>query len=342
MGLPPKPQGPPMPQIHMQPQAFNVDFNQLYNAHKPAGSAALLGELEHETKSTALSLVFVDFLPINPMLAGDVALQLEPLVLEMGKVKKLDLVLRSTGGVAEFPWRIVSVLRAFCEEFEVIVPRSAMSGATHIAISADNLVMTPLSALGSVDPTRNHLLLPRDPQGNPIPASVQDLRHCLEFIKKHVKEEEMGSIVPSLFTQVHPLAIGAIEQSYELSRLITSKVLATRNKKLEPKHVKEISDQLAGKYFSHGYPISRAEVETDLKLPMTKAEPGDSLFKAIESLNSLYTGVFEKAQPVPGPVPLSFRVTGFIETAKSRRVLCQVFGPDQRPLAGSWLSDKNS
>ncbi|HKV25540.1 MAG TPA: hypothetical protein VJN93_13175 [Candidatus Acidoferrum sp.] len=342
MEISPKPPAPQIPQIQMQPQAFNVDFSQLYNANKPTGTAAALKALQNETKSSVLSLVFVDFLPINPMLAGDVALQLEPIVLEMGKVKKLDLVLRSTGGLAEFPWRIVSVLRAFCEDFEVIVPRSAMSGATHIAIAADNLVMTPLSALGSVDPTRNHPLLPRDPQGNPTPASVQDLRHCIEFIKKHVKPDEIGPIVPHLFSHVHPLAVGAIEQSYELARLITHKVLGTRRKKLEEKHVEEIAEQLAGKYFSHGYPISRSEVETDLRLPMTKAEPGDDLFKTIEALNSAYTGAFEKQQPVPGPVPLTFRVTGFVETEKSRRVLCQVFGPDQRPLAGSWISDANS
>ena len=217
-----------------------------------------------------------------------------------------------------------------------------MSGATHIAIAADNLIMSPLSALGSVDPTRNHPLLPRDPQGNPIPASVQDLRHCIAFLKKHIKDAEIGHAVAQLFSHVHPLAIGAIEQSYELSRLITNRVLGTRNKKLPPKQVEEIVDRLAGEYFSHGYPISRGEVETDLQLPITKTNPGDGLFGAIEGLNSLYTGVFDRQQPVPGPVPLTFRITGFVETIKSRRVLCQVFGPNQQPLAGSWVSDTNS
>ncbi len=263
MGIPPQPQP--------QPQAFNIDFNALFNANKPAGTKTLLDVLTTERKGVMLALAFVDFLPVNPMLAGDVSLQLEPIVIEIGKVQKINLVLRSTGGFAEFPWRIVSILRGFCDEFEAIVPRAAMSGATHIAIAADNLVMSPLSALGSVDPTRNHPLLPRDPHGNPIPASVQDLRHCLEFVKRSVPKRELGPIVGQLFSHVNPLAIGAIEQSYELSRLITTKVLGTRKVKLPPKQVDEIVDRLAGKYFSHGYPISRAEVETDLGLPMTKA-----------------------------------------------------------------------
>jgi len=217
-----------------------------------------------------------------------------------------------------------------------------MSGATHIAIAADNLVMSPLSSLGSVDPTRNHPLLPPDKQGNPIPASVQDLRHCLEFVRRNVPKRELGPIVRELFSHVNPLAIGAIEQSYELSRLITRKVLGTRKEKLPPKQVEEIVDRLAGKYFSHAYPISRGEVETDLRLPMTKVNPGDSLFASIEALNAFYTGVFEKQQAVPGPIPLTFRVTGFLETTKSRRVLCQVFGPNHQPLAAIWMSDANS
>lgn len=326
-----------------QPQPLNVDFDQLYKANKPAGSKSLLDAIGGERTASMLSLVFVDFLPQNPMLAGDVALQLEPLISELGRVKKLDLVLRSTGGFAETPWRIVSVLRCFCEDFEVIVPRAAMSGATHIAISADNLVMSPFSALGSVDPTRNHALLPRDPQGNPTPASVQDLRHCLEFLKKNVpKKEPLGQLVGQLFSHVHPLAIGAIEQSYELGRLITKKVLATRKDKLAPKHVDAIVERLAGKYFSHGYPISRAEVDADLKLPMTKAEPGDSLFKAIEALNAFYTGVFEKHVAIGPGVPFVFRVTGLIETAKSRRALCQLVAPNGQIMGGAWISDTNS
>jgi hypothetical protein len=325
-----------------QPQAFNVDFSALFNARKPAGSKALLEALAAQRKASMLTLAFVDFLPINPMLMGDVALQLEPMVIGIGKTEKLSLVLRSTGGVAEIPWRIVSVLRAFCEEFEVIVPRSAMSGATHIAIAADSLVMSPLSALGSVDPTRNHALLPRDPQGNPIPASVQDLRHCLEFVKSNVPKHELGAIVSQLFTHVNPLAVGAIEQSYELSRLITKKVLATRKTKIPSKHVDEIVELLAGKYFSHGYPISRSEVESDLRLPVTEANPGDPLFAAIEALNDFYTAEFQKQQQVPGPVPFTFRVVGFLETPDNRRILCQIFGPNGQVLGGAWMSEQNS
>jgi hypothetical protein len=337
----------PQPQ---QPQPFNIDLGKLFAANKPAGSKSLIEALATERKASVASLVLVDLWPVNPMLAGDVALQLESLILETGKVPRFDLFLRSTGGMAEIPWRMVSLIRSFSDEFEVVVPRMAMSGATHIAIAADNIIMSPLSCLGSVDPTRSHQLLPRDPTNNmPIPVSVQDLKHCLEFVRRNVPEgEPVGPIVSQLFTHVSPLAIGALEQSYELSRLITKKVLATRKKPLEPKDVDNIVEQLAGRYFSHGYFISRDEVEKDLRLDVVKANPGDDLFKKIEALNQYYTEVFQKEVAVPGaPVPLTFRITGFLETPKSRRILCQVMaqgpnGPNTQVVAATWISEKNS
>ena len=344
MGQLPQPQLPPQ-----QPQPFNLDLGQLYNGNKPAGSKALLESLGNVRTGSVLSLVFVDFLPANPMIAGDLVPQLESLILEMGKVKKLNLFLRSTGGMAEIPWKIVSVLRSFCNELEVVIPRNAMSGATHVAIAADQIVMGPFSFLGSVDPTRTHPLLPRDPQNVSIPVSVQDLKHCLEFVKGNVPEgEKVAPILNQLFSQISPLAIGALEQSYELSRLITKKVLATRKKALSTKIVSDIVDRLAGKYFSHGYFISRDEVEKDLRLPVTRMEPGDESFKASEALNEYYMGVFEKEMPVPqAPVPLAFRITGFLETAISRRILCQVIGagpkgPNTQFAAGAWLSEPNA
>jgi len=119
--------------------------------------------------------------------------------------------------------------------------------------------------------------------------------------------------------------------------------LGTRKKKLPSKQVDDIVERLAGKYFSHGYPISREEVETELKLPVTRANLGDSLFGAIEALNSYYNGVFEKAVPVPDvPMPLTFRVTGFVETPKSRRILCQVFGQNGKSVTGAWMREENS
>ena len=115
-----------MGQVPPQPQPFNIDIGAQFAEAKPAGSRQLLEAIGHERKGTVLSLFFADFLPVSPMLTGEVVMQLEPLIIELGKVNKLDLILRSTGGVAEIPWRIVSELREFCDESTL---RTGVSGS---------------------------------------------------------------------------------------------------------------------------------------------------------------------------------------------------------------------
>ncbi len=213
------------------------------------------------------------------------------LLQQQGHVETLILFLRSTGGYTEVPWKIVSLLREYCNELVVLVPHVALSGATHIALAGDRLVMSLLSTLGSVDPTRQHPLLPAGP-GGPTPTSVQDLKHTVEFIKTqlgHGQSREVAQIITELFRHVHPLALGALDQSAELSKLITRKVLRTRRKQLSSRHVERIVERLAGQYFSHAFQISRRDVREDLGL--TVEEPTPVQLQAMMDLLDAYERV---------------------------------------------------
>src|SRR5437588_5120374 len=55
--------------------------------------------------------------------------------------KELDLILHSPGGSAEAAESIVEYLRTRFDHIRVIVPVAAMSAATMIALSADELLM---------------------------------------------------------------------------------------------------------------------------------------------------------------------------------------------------------
>jgi sulfur relay (sulfurtransferase) DsrC/TusE family protein len=101
-----------------------------------------------------------------------------------GKQEAIDLVLFTQGGDTEAPWRIVSLMREFCKEFSVLLPHRALSSGTLIAMGADKIVMTPLSVLGPIDPSRTHPLLPkREGAPEPEPISVQDMRHAMQLNK---------------------------------------------------------------------------------------------------------------------------------------------------------------
>lgn len=71
------------------------------------------------------------------------------------KEKELDLLLHSPGGSAEAAQSIVEYLRQKFDHVRVFVPLAAMSAATMIALSADEIVMGKHSQLGPTDPQFN-------------------------------------------------------------------------------------------------------------------------------------------------------------------------------------------
>jgi hypothetical protein len=201
----------------------------------------------------------------------------------IGKQEALDLVLFTNGGDAEAPLRIVSLIREYCESFSLLVPYRAMSAGTLLALGANEIVTTPFSVFGPIDPTKTHPLLPRrEGAPEPEPISVQDMRHAMQFIREAAPKESaiaytpeaMAQIFNALFDKIHPLAIGAIEQSYALAKLIGTRCLETHmgTSDADREKIKSIVDRLIDEYKSHSYPISRREAEA-IGLKIQNADP---------------------------------------------------------------------
>jgi hypothetical protein len=189
----------------------------------------------------------------------------------IGDVEHLDLILHTGGGDVEIPWRMVSLIREFAGRFSVIVPHRAASAGTLLALGADEIVMTRFAVLGPIDPSRTHPLLPRRDGEESEPVSVQDMRHAMKFILEAGRVDEqfaytpeaMAQIFTALFDKLHPLAIGAIEQSYALSKLIGTRCLETHMKGAGAEvKIAKIVDQLCDEYKSHAYQIPRCEAKT--------------------------------------------------------------------------------
>ena len=68
------------------------------------------------------------------------------------KERELDFILHSPGGSAEAAESLVEYLRMRFDHIRVFVPVAAMSAATMIALSADELIMGQHSQLGPIDP----------------------------------------------------------------------------------------------------------------------------------------------------------------------------------------------
>jgi len=319
-----------------------IDNNTLVGLLDLGPARLLIESIERKRQGPRLlCIVYNDRGPLPAMLMPAALNPLTAILSRIGKVSGLDVFLRSTGGITEVPWRMVTLLREFSDRLSIIVPSIALSGATHIAIAGDELIMTPFSVLGSVDPTRNHQLLPKDAAGKPIPTSVEDLKHCIKFIREQLEDsyqkQDLALIISELFKYINPLAIGALEQSYNLSKLITRKCLTTRKEPLTEEKINKIVDQLAGGYFSHSFLISRAEVVKDLGLPVTS--PDAELTELISRLENHYVERFGKEpQPLPAPNSQFFvRLGGVIQIADNGWAIAQIIKQDGQLVVDAWI-----
>lgn len=199
----------------------------------------------------------------------------------VGKQERLALWLYSRGGATEVSWKVVSLLREYTKHLSVLVPYRALSAGTQIALGADQIVMTEAAELGPVDPSRRHPLLPTEDvvaEGGVVKKvglsiSVQDLRQLLQFLEREIGKEKLtaesaATIYSALFEKVHPLAIGALEQSWALSQQICKRVLGTHmDPEKQAKEIDAIVERLSEYYKSHLYQISRNEArEIGLKV----------------------------------------------------------------------------
>jgi len=67
------------------------------------------------------------------------------------KGSKVDIILETPGGIAETVEDMVELLRSINEHVGIIIPGAAKSAGTIFAMAADEILMSPTSALGPID-----------------------------------------------------------------------------------------------------------------------------------------------------------------------------------------------
>lgn len=267
----------------------------------------------------------------------------------IGRVESIDLWIHSHGGTIEVPWRLVQMIRACCKRFGVLVTEVAQSAATHIALGADEIVMGPFSLLSPVDPYRHHPLLPTGNNGDPLSISVQDLKHAVDFVKNEAPEtgltgEAYAQVIAALFDKVHPLALGAIEQSYGLSKLITTRMLSTHmDEERDAKKIEALADALCDGYKSHLFPIGLLEAN---RLGLKVVESTDELYDAMWALKHCYDSLDRSPYQMPSgavvgasrdSVNLTHRQIGHVDSTESRWNCLALADAQGQNKGSTWL-----
>lgn len=109
----------------------------------------------------------------------------------------VDVILHSKGGNPDATERIVSILRSKFNEVHFLIPHSAYSAATMLALSGNSITLHPSATLG-----------PIDPQIDGIPArSIKD-----GFAKvKEVLKEEGPAAIPAYIPLLEKYSIHLLE-----------------------------------------------------------------------------------------------------------------------------------
>lgn len=184
------------------------------------------------------------------------------------ETQAVDVLIVSNGGDPTVAWRIISMLRELFKEVGVLLPYTAFSAATLLALGADEIVMHPFANLGPVDP---QLTTIRPNNEGRQHFGSEDLIHYLAFVKEDVgitDQRELQNAFTLLCRDVGAIPVGAAKRSTQLSLSLGEKLLTLHMN--DRNEARAITESLNKSFYHHGYPVGRSEAKK-IGLPVTDA-----------------------------------------------------------------------
>ena len=243
--------------------------------------------------------------PVNARVAMDIIPIISEQLRKIGKVSKIDLFLYTAGGDTMVPWRLVSMIREYCDTFSVLVPYKAHSAGTMIALGADEIIMSDLSEISPIDPSTANIFNPSDPTNpqNKIPISVEDVIAYFDLAKNKfgIKSDEDLTKIFNKFTesnpQIHPLALGNVNRTHNLIRLLAKRLLKSHVDSIKEEQIEKIVEFFTEKLYSHQYFIGRKEAKEELGVKSV-VDADAELSKLMSDLYVEYVKEMELGSPV--------------------------------------------
>ena len=258
----------------------------------------LYRSIEQDQNSKVLSFITSDRQGMETQIGHDCIDPFVDLLEKIGPTNRISLILHTNGGQTLVAWRLVNLIRMFCEELEVLIPLKALSAGTLISIGADRVFMTKQAALGPIDPSVNNPLNPQADiggQSKQVPVSVESVRGYLDAARDELKirgEQSLTSVLLDLTRHIHPLVLGEIFRSQAQIRFLAEKLLSQQIS--EPGKIKSIIDFLCADSGSHDYTINRREAAG---LGLSIEKPSDVLYKKLRKIHLSYNEELKLLEP---------------------------------------------
>lgn len=222
-------------------------------------------EFENLTKSKVIAYVTGDRPRMETNIGKDVVDIFGDHLEAIGKVKKITLILYTLGGDTMATWNIVNLLKEYCDQLDIIVPRKARSSGTIMCLGANKIYMTRQSTLGPIDPSLNNPLCPKiNINGNniPLPTSVESVKGYFDLARNELgikSETELIKPFIKISENLHPLLLGDVYRTKSQIKMIAQKLLDGQltDKKIK----KQIVNFLCSDSGSHDYSINYTEAK---------------------------------------------------------------------------------
>lgn len=207
------------------------------------------------------------------------------ILLKIGDVKTLNLILHSPGGDGTVVEKFVSLCRAQCKKFRVLIPNEAKSAATLIALGADEIIMGPPSEIGPIDAqievVANGVLRYISAQ------SYIDARESLleKYKKQLAANEDTGATMQMLATLDLPF-IAQCEKLMDFGRDVAKKFLKEymfKGKKAKQSKIDDIVKTLSSveRFKVHGRIVDSRIAKAELGLNVKMCGKNDPLWVKI-------------------------------------------------------------
>jgi len=149
----------------------------------------------------------------------------------------------------------------------VLIPQSAYSAATLLALGADSIVMHPNGHLGPVDMQVSI----SSAFGGRRNFSTEVIIAFLDFVRESLKitdQEHIRALFDSVCKEIGPLGIGFSVRSAKLSVDLGERLLALHMKDDDSRSkLRALVENMSRQFQSHSYPINRTEaIDIGLKI----------------------------------------------------------------------------
>ena len=207
------------------------------------------------------------------------------MLLRVGDVNTLNLILHSPGGEGTIVEKFVELCRAQCKRFRVLVPNSAKSAATMIALGADEIVMGPPAELGPID-AQVDIVVGGMRQLISAQSFIDARDKLLELYAKQVHDgEDTGATLQMIVTLDLPF-IAHCERLMAFGREVGRKLLRRymfNRKKDKAKKAKRAVDKLSSVnlFKVHGRRVDGSYARRELGLNVSLRSNTDEFWKKI-------------------------------------------------------------